>query len=127
VDVYPSLVSAQGDIEAVDANNGAYKLFTDEGRVIEARSGGRFSQNVRLQVTEICHRDDLVRRPRDALSQVPSASGWGQLRPQQFHGGSGPVGLPGPFRMACAKSVQPTEFTSVLRRHVARDGLVMLP
>jgi hypothetical protein len=70
VDVYRSLDSAQGDIEAVDVDDDAYKLFTDDGQVVEARTGGRFGQDVRLQITENRQPDELVTLLREALPQV---------------------------------------------------------
>jgi hypothetical protein len=68
LDAYPSLDAVRGEIEAVDVDDGAYDLFTDDGRVIEARSGGRFGQDVFLHITENRAVDELERRVRGVLS-----------------------------------------------------------
>jgi hypothetical protein len=70
LDAFPSLDAVRGEIEAVDVDDGAYELFTDDGRVIEARSGGRFGQDVFLRITENRARDELERRLRGALPAV---------------------------------------------------------
>jgi hypothetical protein len=70
VDAYQSLDAVRGEIEAVDVDDGAYALFTDDGRVIEARSGGRWGQDVLLHVTENRQRDELEHRLRSALPLV---------------------------------------------------------
>jgi hypothetical protein len=70
VEAYQSLDAARGDIEAVDVDDGAYALYTDDGRVIEAQSGGRFGQDVLLHVTGNCRREELEQGLREALPLI---------------------------------------------------------
>jgi hypothetical protein len=52
VDAYPSLAALHGDIEAVDVRNHEYAMFADDGRVVEAHTGGHLDQDVLLRITD---------------------------------------------------------------------------
>lgn len=70
VDAYPSLRAVRGDIEAIDVRNGEYALFGDDGRVIEATTGGRLNEDVLLRVTDNRESEALRERLSTALPRV---------------------------------------------------------